>query len=179
MKAVLCAAAFAAFLLPSLTHAQVFKCPDANGRLALQQTPCAGGARLDVRPASGHAPTAAAAPAAATAAALPPATAPAAPKSYTQQLEDERLARERWTKWNDAMMVVDRERAQCEREQRAIESEMRSSANNLAGATRDNAIAQRMKAAAEMCQMRVAADQRTADGFKADCDRLGCRRPGQ
>ena len=30
--------------------AQVYKCPDASGRTVLQQTPCAGGARVDAKP---------------------------------------------------------------------------------------------------------------------------------
>lgn len=34
--------------------AQVYKCPDANGKTVMQQTPCAGGQAVDVRPASGR-----------------------------------------------------------------------------------------------------------------------------
>ncbi len=33
--------------------AQVYKCPDATGRTVMQQHPCAGGTKMDVRPASG------------------------------------------------------------------------------------------------------------------------------
>lgn len=44
--------AVAAVCLPAA--AQVYKCPDATGRTVIQQTPCAGGQALNVRPASGH-----------------------------------------------------------------------------------------------------------------------------
>lgn len=37
----------------SLTNAQVFRCPDPNGRTVLQQAPCMGGRELDVKPATG------------------------------------------------------------------------------------------------------------------------------
>lgn len=40
-------------------QAQVYKCKDAGGRTVMQQHPCPdGGGKLDVRPASGHAPAA-------------------------------------------------------------------------------------------------------------------------
>lgn len=32
----------------------VYRCPDANGRLNLSDTPCAGGSQQTVKPASGH-----------------------------------------------------------------------------------------------------------------------------
>jgi Domain of unknown function (DUF4124) len=36
-------------------HAQtVYKCPDANGRLSLSDTPCAGGTQQQVKPDTGH-----------------------------------------------------------------------------------------------------------------------------
>ena len=45
--------ALCALTLPAA--AQVYKCPDASGRTVIQQTPCAGGQQMTVRPASGHA----------------------------------------------------------------------------------------------------------------------------
>lgn len=33
--------------------AQVYKCPDATGRTVIQQVPCAGGQKIDVKPATG------------------------------------------------------------------------------------------------------------------------------
>ena len=44
----------AALLASGGASAQVYKCPDAAGRTVLQQTPCAGGSQVTVRPASGH-----------------------------------------------------------------------------------------------------------------------------
>ncbi|RYF58458.1 MAG: DUF4124 domain-containing protein, partial [Comamonadaceae bacterium] len=67
--------------------AQIYKCPDASGRLLLQQTPCSGGRQASIRPASGEAPTAAAvnpaAPATAGAALASPSV-PSAPKSFNE-----------------------------------------------------------------------------------------------
>ena len=36
-------------------YAQVYKCPDGAGKTVIQQTPCAGGTAMNVKPASGHA----------------------------------------------------------------------------------------------------------------------------
>lgn len=66
-------AALTAMALP--VQAQVYKCKGSDGRTVMQQMPCADGrgGKVDVRPASGHAPqTAAAAPAPVA----PPASAP-------------------------------------------------------------------------------------------------------
>lgn len=52
MKTLLLAAT-ALLCLPAA--AQVYKCPDAGGKTVIQQTPCAGGKAMDVRPASGSA----------------------------------------------------------------------------------------------------------------------------
>lgn len=49
------AAALAALMLTAPAMAQIYKCPDADGRTVIQQQPCAGGKTLDVRPASGPA----------------------------------------------------------------------------------------------------------------------------
>ena len=47
ISALLCCA------LPA--SAQIYKCPDANGRTVIQQLPCDGGAKMEVKPASGGA----------------------------------------------------------------------------------------------------------------------------
>lgn len=39
-------------------QAQIYKCPDAGGHTVIQQLPCAGGNKVDVRPASGAGPDA-------------------------------------------------------------------------------------------------------------------------
>lgn len=41
-----------AFALPASSQT-IYKCPDANGRIALQDIPCVGGEQRQVRPASG------------------------------------------------------------------------------------------------------------------------------
>lgn len=58
----------------------IYKCPDANGRIALQDLPCAGGEQLQVRPASGsdQKPTATTAP----------TTTVTAPKTDLDKLRD-------------------------------------------------------------------------------------------
>jgi hypothetical protein len=157
--------------------AQVYKCPDSTGKLQFQQTPCVGGSgtKLNVRPASGDAPTSsreASVP-------LPAATPNASEKkSFADSLADERLQRERWVRLNDAKLETDRIRNSCEREQRVIQARQASSNNNLAGATRDQAIAAEMQAAATTCQNRVSGADRAVDRYQSECDRLGCRVPG-
>lgn len=47
-------ALLAVFASAGAAQAQVYKCPDASGKTVIQQFPCAGGAALDVKPASGR-----------------------------------------------------------------------------------------------------------------------------
>ena len=158
----------------SSATAQVYKCPDASGRLQFQQTPCVGsaGGKVEVRPASGSAPAGSAVPSAAS-----PGIG-AEKKSFTDTLADERMQRERWVKLNDAKLDADRQRAACEEQQRAMASRTASSNNNLAGATRNQAIASEMQAAATTCQNRVSGADRIVDRLQGECDRQGCRAPG-
>jgi hypothetical protein len=158
----------------SSATAQVYKCPDSTGKLQFQQTPCVGsaGSKVEVRPASGPDPTKAA---------VSPAAAPGSggeKKSFTDTLADERMQRERWVKLNDAKLDADRQRVACEEQQRAMASRTASSNNNLAGATRNQAIASEMQAAATTCQNRVSGADRLVDRLQAECDRQGCRAPG-
>lgn len=157
--------------------AQVYKCPDATGKLQFQQTPCAGGSgtKLEVRPASGNAPTAPSNPSPAI---LSGAANAGEKKSFTDALAEERMQRERWVRLNDAKLDADRMRNSCEREQRAIQARQATSNNNLAGATRDQAIASEMQAAATTCHNRVIGADRLVDRLQGECDRLGCRAPG-
>ncbi|MET3476997.1 hypothetical protein [Variovorax atrisoli] len=170
----LSAVAICAFLGAFETQAQVYKCPDASGRLALQQTPCAGGAKLEVRPASGHDPVSA--PQAVGGAA--PSASASPKKGYADQLAEEREQRERWVRMNDARLAVDRERRTCDREQADLASRKWASNNNLAGATRDNAISGEMQAAATMCAGRLRSLEAEVTRMEADCSKMGCRRPG-
>lgn len=162
-------------LAVATASAQVYKWPDSTGKLQFQQTPCAGGSgtKLNVRPASGDAPTSS------TEASAPPSAAPlpSEKKSFADTLADERLQRERWVQLNDAKLETDRIRSSCEREQRVIRARQASSNNNLAGATRDQAIASEMQAAATTCQNRVSGADRVVDRYQSECDRLGCRSP--
>lgn len=67
IKLGLAACAAAAWMACAPVQAQIYKCPGPGGRTVIQQLPCVGGQKMDVRPASGHAP---AAPAGATGAAV-------------------------------------------------------------------------------------------------------------
>lgn len=42
-----------AMIATSATSQTIYKCPDANGRLAMQDTPCAGGTVVTIKPAGG------------------------------------------------------------------------------------------------------------------------------
>jgi len=156
----------------SSATAQVYKCPDATGKLQFQQTPCVGGAgtKLEVRPASGAQPTGAAKPSS--------ASPGGSEKSLSDTLPNERMQRERWVKLNDAKLDADRQRWVCEEQQRTMAARTSFSNNNIAGATRNTAIASEMQAAATTCQNRVTGADRVVDRLQAECDRLGCRAPG-
>lgn len=164
-------------LAVATASAQVYKCPDSTDILQFQQTPCVGGSgtKLTIRPASGDAPANAREAGAPTFAAAP---LPGEKKSFADTLADERLQREHWVRLNDAKLETDRIRNSCEREQRAIQARQASSNNNLAGATRDQAIASEIQAAATTCQNRVLGADRLVDRYQSECDRSGCRAPG-
>ncbi|TAN12943.1 MAG: DUF4124 domain-containing protein [Burkholderiaceae bacterium] len=51
MKAAAFIVSALVFAMPAV--AQVYKCPDAAGHTVIQQLPCAGGNKMDVKPASG------------------------------------------------------------------------------------------------------------------------------
>lgn len=70
-------------------QAQVYKCPDADGRTVLQQIPCVDGVKLTIKPATGPAPDVI------RSSGRGPARQSAAPSSTTQQRDDPRAARVR------------------------------------------------------------------------------------
>lgn len=169
IQTTLAALLLTAIALPAT--AQVYRCKGPSGGIELQQTPCAGqgGTKLDVRPASGHAPEPAATP-----------TGPTAAQAYehkANELQAERIRREKWFEADRQRKNVASVKAACDREQRQIGAEKAYSNNNLAGAMRDVSITNEMQAAALRCQTRIADAQRDLDAAEAHCQKISCIAP--
>lgn len=126
----------------------VYKCPEASGRIAIQQAPCVDGTKLDVKPASG------------------PATVPSAPDGKPQT-EAERLnsltaasARERRRRDLQERIVpnassdIYAHRDACQRTQAALEADQYRYEQNLYGKTHATQRASEMAAAAAQCDTR-------------------------
>ena len=129
-----------------------------------QQTPCdaAGGGAITVKPASGKVT----------------AEAAAAAKQQKQEQADkaasERLRRDVWYKRRDAQSSVDWQINKCKNEQDQIEQEKRYSNNNLAGATRDVSISQKMEAASRLCAAEIEQRSKHLEDIKAKCREVKC-----
>ena len=137
----------------------VYKCGNS-----FQQTPCdaAGSGAITVKPASGKAN----------------AEAATAMQQKQQELAEktvsDRLRREIWYKRRDAQDAVDRQINKCKTEQAQIEQEKLYSNNNLAGATRDVSISQKMEAAARLCTAEIEQRSKYLEEIKAKCKEVKC-----
>lgn len=90
-------------------------------------------------------------------------------------LEKRREQRETFYALRRATAVAAGQRDDCDAEQASIRKEMEISMNNLAGATRDKAIAQRMTAAATLCNAKIQRKESEQDRLEKKCDRIKCR----
>lgn len=159
-------------------NAQVYKCVGTSGKIEIQQAPCRGtGEKINVRPASGHAP------APAPTQANNPESAPSEPAATVQSnryakaadaMQAERLRKEGWYAMNDKKTSLDNTIAQCQSEQRQIEAEKDSSRNNLAGATRDVSISNKMQAAAAICDGKIRRAEKDVETAAALCEKIKC-----
>lgn len=130
-------------------NAQVYKCVGTGGKIEIQQAPCRGtGEKINVRPASGDGPT-----------------------------QAERLSREGWHALNNKKKNLENTIAQCQSEQRQIEAEKDSSRNNLAGATRDVSISNKMQAAATICDGNIRRAEKEVETAVAECEKIKCIAP--
>ena len=163
--------ALAALSAPAL--AQVYKCPDASGRTVLQQAPCAGGAQLEVKPASGHAPRPVAAASSSPAGAKPMteaqrlnALSDASARNRRKQDLDERMVPRARTE-----MYAHRD--QCRRTQEQLRADQYRYEQNLYGKTHAAQRASEMAAQSAQCDTR---DRELTTAFTTllgECKQLG------
>ena len=150
-------------LCASHAHA-VNKCTGANGKITFQDAPCTGqGGVIKVTPAAGH-----------SAAAATTGKQQSDTEKQYQALKSERIQREKWLVMNAAKLAVSNALAQCDIEQRQISSAKGSSANNLAGATRDVSISGEMTAAATACANRVRVKEKELESAEKECREIKC-----
>jgi hypothetical protein len=162
----------------SASLAQVYKCKGAGGAVEIQQTLCLGqGDKLNVRPASGHANYETAEQTDKQIPTAKPPPASGVESRMANALQEERLRKEGWYEMNGKRLELEKVVAQCQSEQRQIESEKVYSKNNLAGATRDVSISNKMQAAASMCDSKIRNAERTLDRATAECDKIKCIKP--
>lgn len=130
------------------------KCTGADGKVAFQDAPCAGkGEKIEVRPASGAAPKAAASAAGATA-----TTGVAAPPAKKKEGAFGESWRRRTYLENQgvpgARGALQSNKRDCERKLADLEARKSTANNNLAGATYLQSLSAQMQAEATMCDMR-------------------------
>ncbi|MFV0678987.1 DUF4124 domain-containing protein [Ottowia sp.] len=170
-----CTLFFAATLVALPAAAQVYKCPDASGRTVIQQMPCAGGAELDVRPASGRAPVPAAATAASGAANAAPAmteaerinaaTDASARKRRMQDLQEREVPRAR-----SAMYA---HRDACKKQIADLDAGQYKYRQNLYGKTHAAQVASEKAAVSAQCDTKDRELKTNFDALLAECRSLG------
>lgn len=132
----------------SLAHGQVYQCPGPDGRRVFQQSPCDGGKKLEVKPASGPS---AGAPTASPAA--PAAVGMSADERVLATMQRDRLARERQYRIRDLQAAIaqieqgiSQRNAQMTAELDQLSRRKAMANNNLAGATLEHSISAEMQA---------------------------------
>lgn len=131
----------------SLAHGQVYQCPGPDGRRVFQQSPCDGGKKLEVKPASGPSAGAPASPAA------PAAHGLSADERVLATMQRDRLARERQYRIRDLQAAIAQieqgiaqRSAQMTAELDQLSRRKATANNNLAGATLEHSISAEMQA---------------------------------
>lgn len=166
---------FAIFLISVIAPSafgQVYRCPDAKGRVIIQQAPCAGGSEMNVRPASGLAPEPAA-----------NSTEPSAAKPITEadriNARTEASQRER-RKFElehrgvpEADVAIANSRRDCQTQLNELDASRGSARNNLAGATYLQSVAAQMQVVATRCDTQERALRDSYDRLLRECKQLG------
>lgn len=127
------------------------KCIGSDGKAVFQDAPCVGkGEQLDVRPASGRAPsTPATTPAGQPGAAVPAAAGVPKEGVFGESWQRRTFLENRGIA--DARGAIQAHDAQCEAKQAELASKKTRARNNLAGATWEQSISTEMQAAATIC----------------------------
>lgn len=159
-------------LIASPTFAQVYRCPDAKNRVVIQQTPCVGGSKLNVRPASGDAPASGDVTTEPTQ--TKPATEAERINARTEASQRERRKTELENRAvPDADMALAAARRECIAQTEELEGQRGTAKNNLAGATYLQSIATQMQALAMRCDTRERVLRDDYDRLLRECKGLG------
>lgn len=145
--------------------AQVYKCPGPDGKLAFQDTPCAGGKTVDVRPASGST-------AAYSAAASAAGNATSKEKALLDQYEKERRVRSVNYDIDQLERTLDADQKGLDAELNALRNKKRYANNNLAGAQWESSISEEMQAVTERYKNKASADRAKLDDLRKQRDAL-------
>lgn len=129
-------------------QAQVYQCPGPDGRKVFQQSPCAGGQKIEVKPASGPSGSGVlASPVAPAAAGL------SADERVLATMQRDRQARERQYRIQDIQaaiaqteQTIAQRNAQMSAELDRLSRRKAMASNNLAGATLEHSISAEMQA---------------------------------
>lgn len=152
------------------------KCKGADGKFVFQDAPCVGsGERIDVRPASGHAPAPAPVQAGSAATAAPAAAAPAQPAG-----KKEGTFGASWQRKTDLEThLIKNTRASlnnhlqaCAAQQSALARKKGQARNNLAGATWEQSISAEMQAAATICDTKARDIRAQLEGYEKELREL-------
>lgn len=152
------------------------KCKGPDGKVVFQDAPCMGqGEKIEVRPASGRAPKAAAAATTADINAAPAPAAAAAPAKKKEGAFGASWQRRTYLENRgipDAESAIHAHKRQCEQKQADLRSRQGSANNNLAGATYLQSLAAEMQAAATMCDVRSRELNAELDSMKKELREL-------
>jgi len=152
------------------------KCKGPDGKVVFQDAPCMGqGEKIEVRPASGRAPRAAAAATTADINAAPAPAAAAAPAKKKEGAFGASWQRRTYLENRgipDAESAIHAHKRQCEQKQADLRSRQGSANNNLAGATYLQSLAAEMQAAATMCDVRSRELNAELDSMKKELREL-------
>lgn len=147
------------------TAAQVYKCAGPDGKLAFQDTPCAGGKTLNVRPASGSSSTYS--PGAAAA-----ASTTNKERALLDQYERERRVRSVSYDIDQLERTLDADQHRMDRELDALRNKKRYANNNLAGAQWESSISEEMQAVTERYKNKAAGDRAKLEDLRKQRDAL-------
>lgn len=144
--------ALAAAVVVSLPALAINKCIGPDGKAVFQDAPCAGaGGAIEVKPASGGAPS------------VQPAQAAAAAGAGQAAKRGEGAFGEKWRRRTDleshlianTRAEIDAHQRRCVAQQAELAAKKGRANNNLAGATWEQSISAEMQAAATLCDTRA------------------------
>jgi hypothetical protein len=172
-KIMLCTVVLAALSSPAWA---VNKCTGADGKVAFQDAPCAGGKseRLVVRPASGDGALIPQAPSSS----LPSGEKPKTETQRLQGLIDESQRKRRIQELEVrqvpiAQGAIYEHRKACDDQLKALQIKKYAANNNLAGATWEGSISGEMTAIATRCDTRNRELKDDYDTLRKECQVLG------